>query len=285
MGSKLKRAIGLKLVVGFWLALIPLSVSAQTDMTPPAVSTDTMQVQPGDTPGSHDYSYVLGPLDVVHIEALNHPDFNVKAPIGADGTIQLPYIGSLVAANLTTSALRSRISDELKKKGIFSNISLQVDVISYASRSVIALGGVANPGLIFLDRAYRVSEILARAGGVRPGSSEYVVLRSANGTERKLAIGDVATGDNASDPLVTPGDKIYVPMEVFYIKGQVKTPGAYPLTLDMTLAMALARGGGLTDLGSANHISIDRHGVEIKPDDLNFKVKPDDVVDVGESWF
>jgi polysaccharide biosynthesis/export protein len=186
---------------------------------------------------------------------------------------------------LTISALRSHIADELKRKGIFSNVSLQVDVVLYASRSAIVLGGVVNPGLVFLDRTYRVSEILARAGGVKPGSSDYVVLHSPNGTERQISISDVATGDDAADPFVAPGDKIYIPMEVFYIKGQVKAPGAYPLALNMTLAMALARGGGLTDRGSDSHIRINRQGVEIKPDDLNFKVRPDDVVDVGESWF
>ena len=70
-----------------------------------------------------------------------------------------------------------------------------------------------------------------------------------------------------------------------YVEGQVKAPGSYPLQLNMSLAMALARGGGVTDLGSKSNIKIIRKSVELKPDNLNFKVLPDDVIDVGESWF
>jgi len=142
-----------------------------------------------------------------------------------------------------------------------------------------------SPGLITLDREYHLSEVLARAGGVREGSSDYVILRSSGGRERQLSIRDLATGDSSSDPVIIPGDKLYVPTEVFYIKGQVKSPGAYPLSLNMTLAMALARGGGLTDLGSDGHIIVNRKNTQLRPQDLNFKVMSDDVIDVGEGWF
>jgi polysaccharide export outer membrane protein len=221
----------------------------------------------------------------VHVEALNHPDFNVKTTIGADGTIQLPYIGSFNAANMTVAALHDHVLAELKRKGIFSNVTLSVEVVSFGSRYVTVLGGVGTPGLVPVDRAYRLSEVLARAGGVRDGGSDYAVLTTKDGTVRKVTIEDLAAGGPALDPFVSPGDKIYVPTAVFYIKGQVKGPGAYPVGLNMTLAMALARGGGLTDMGSNRNITITRNNAEIDPKDLNFQIQPNDVIDVGESWF
>jgi polysaccharide export outer membrane protein len=235
--------------------------------------------------GGPDYNYILGPSDVVHIEALNHPDFNVKTSIGADGTIELPYIGTFRASNLTVADLHDRILGELKRKGIFSNVSLSVEVVGFGSRYVTVLGGVGTPGLVPVDRAYRLSEILARAGGVKEGGSDYAVWTSKDGTSHRLSIEDLATGGATKDPYVSPGDKIYVPTAVFYIKGQVKAPGAYPVGLNMTLAMALARGGGLTDMGSNRNITIVRDNVEVDPKDLNFLVQPNDVIDVGESWF
>ena len=147
------------------------------------------------------------------------------------------------------------------------------------------LGAVGSPGLIPVDRPYRLSEILARVGGVRENGADHVVLRSKDG-ERSYAIKDLATGDLNLDPYVQPGDKIFSPSaDIFYIKGQVKAPGGYPLTPHMTLVIALARGGGLTDLGSDSHIKIIRKGVEISPKNLNVEVLPDDVIDVGEGWF
>jgi polysaccharide export outer membrane protein len=264
-------------VLAFALACAPQAATSQ-EASPSAAQAQAAAAKPSQ-------GYVLGALDVIHVEALNHPDFNVKVQIGSDGTVQLPYIGTISAANMTVAELRNRIAAELTKKGVFSNVSITADIVSYASRYATVLGGVVTPGLVPLDREYHLSEVLARAGGVREGGSNYVIIRSPDGNERKFSVGDLATGSAISDPIINPGDKIYVPNEVFYIKGQVKSPGAYPLSLNMTLAMALARGGGLTEMGSDSHITVLRKNTELKPDDLNFKVQPDDVIDVGEGWF
>jgi polysaccharide export outer membrane protein len=70
-----------------------------------------------------------------------------------------------------------------------------------------------------------------------------------------------------------------------YLQGQVKAPGTYPVTLHMTLEMALARAGGITDLGSSRNIKVTRDNKEIEPPDMTFQILPNDVIAVGESWF
>ena len=103
---------------------------------------------------------------------------------------------------------------------------------------------------------------------------------------RNLVIKDLATGDDTADPYVQPGDKIFSPKaQIFYVKGQVKSPGSYALSPDMTLAMALAKGGGLTDSGSEGEITIVRKGAKISPKDLNVLIQPNDVIDAGEGLF
>ena len=251
----------------------------------PALGAPAADPAPEAQATSPEFEYVLGPSDVLHIEVLNHQDFNVKTTIGFDNNIQLPYIGSFPAANLTVPVLHDRILAELRRRGLFSNVTLQVEIVQYSSRVVTVLGGVATPGLVPVDRAYHLSEILARVGGVREGSSNYVVLTAKNGKDRRITVEDLATGNGTNDPWVSPGDKIFVPSEIFYIKGQVRAPGAYPLPMKMTLAMALARGGGLTEAGSLRSIKITRNNVETDVKDLNFKIEPNDVIDVGMSWF
>src|SRR5437899_2238200 len=85
-------------------------------------------------------AYILGPGDAVEIEALGHPDFKVRARIGADGQIQLPYIGPFMAANRTTKDLGAEISQALETGGYFSHAIMSVEIVSYASRYVIVLG-------------------------------------------------------------------------------------------------------------------------------------------------
>src|SRR5205807_8503310 len=98
--------------------------------------------------------------------------------------------------------------------------------------------------LIPMDRPYRRSELLARVGGVREGAAEYIIVRSLNGEEKRYSIRQIATGDLSQDPYVKAGDKLFAPVaEVYYVYGQVKSPGVFPVAPDMTVRMARARAG------------------------------------------
>ena len=97
---------------------------------------------------------------------------------------------------------------------------------------------------------------------------------------------DVATGGAAEDPVINPGDKLYVPQaQTFYVYGQIAAPGVYRLEADMSLRKAIARGGGLTPSGSEKRVKVFRDGKEIKRYDLNATIQPGDVVVVGERFF
>jgi polysaccharide export outer membrane protein len=145
------------------------------------------------------------------------------------------------------------------------------------------LGAVGQPGLVPVDRPYRVSEVLARVGGAKEGS-QYVVLSSQNGQERKIPITDLARS-LAADPFVAPDDKVFVPEpELFYIYGQVNAPGAYPVRDGMTLRQAVARGGGLTPSGSERKLMVYRNDRKMKLR-LDMRLLPGDVVVIGERLF
>ena len=229
--------------------------------------------------------YVLGSEDVIDVDVLGRPDFKTRARIEADGTIQLPLIGRLKASDRTARALGEQVGQELRNGGFFANPIVNVEVVSYASRYVTVLGAVGTPGLVSVNRPYRVSEILAKVGGVRDNGADYVILRGGQGTEQRLKVKDLAAGDLNQDPFVAPGDKIFAPAaELFYISGQVNAPGAYPMASDLTLQMAIARGGGLTASGSNRGVQVTRKGVKVKLD-LNAKIEAGDVIVVKERFF
>jgi polysaccharide export outer membrane protein len=233
-----------------------------------------------------DKSYILGPEDVIEIEAVGHDDFKSRVKVATDGTVQLPYLGTVVAANKTTQSLSDDVKGALEKGGFFSKVILRVEIVSYASRYVTVLGNVGTPGLVPIDRPYRLSEILARVGGVREGAADYVVLTPENGPSQHLLVKTLATGDSSQDPYVSPGEKIYAPdAEIFYISGQVKAPGAYGVATNMTLRMALSRGGGITDLGTERAVDITRGGKKLTHQDLDSLIQAGDVIVVGERLF
>lgn len=230
--------------------------------------------------------YVLGPADVVEVELLGQPNFTTKDRISEAGTIRLPMIGEVKAADMTAAQLGDKVAGLLLKGGYFAHPIVKVDISSYGSRYVTMLGNFRSPGLVPVDHPYRLSEMVARAGGVTETGADYVVYRPLRGAERKIKITDLATGDDSSDPQVSPGDKIYAPQaEVVFVSGEVKTPGAFPITPNMTIRMALSRAGGVTDEGTERRLTLSRHGVNTTHVNLDELVQPSDVIKVGERLF
>lgn len=279
-----------KLIVTIGTALaLPLSAQAQTSnptagpaMAPavaPAVAAP--DAQPAPSP-----DYVLGPDDVVDVEVLGRADFKTRARIGADGTIQLPLIGRIAAGDRTARALSEQVRGALQAGGYFASPIVNVEVVSYSSRYVTVLGAVTSPGLVTVNRSYRLSEILARVGGVNAAGADYIVLRPADGSaEKRVLIKDLATGDPSQDPVVAAGDKIFAPpAELFYISGQVNSPGSYPVSTGLTYRLAIAKAGGLGAAGSERRLKVTRAGNKLKVN-LDDKVEPGDVIVIGERLF
>ncbi|WP_409656985.1 SLBB domain-containing protein [Phenylobacterium sp.] len=231
-------------------------------------------------------NYILGPDDVVEVEVLGRADFRTRARIGADGKIQLPFLGDVEAANRTSRELGEQIARALEAGGYFNRPVMRVEVVGYASRYVTVLGAVNNPGLVPINRAYRISEIIARVGGVRTDGADHVIIRPENGAERRIDLKTMAMGGAEDDPYVSAGDKIFAPTaEIIYLSGQVRSPGAVPMNSDMTFRMAIARAGGITELGSERRVQVTRGGEKLKRVDLDSKVQPGDIINVGERLF
>jgi polysaccharide export outer membrane protein len=232
-----------------------------------------------------DSAYVLGPDDVVEVEVLGQT-YKQRSKIGTDGNIQLPFVGPVPAANKTQLQLAADVKDALEKGGFFREPIMRVEVVSFASRYVTFLGAVRSPGLVPVDRPYRLSELIARVGGVVETGADFVTVTPERGASRNLSVKDSATGDPANDPVILPGTRLYVPLaEKIYVTGQVKAPGAFPYSSDMTIRQALARAGGLTDIGSERSIKVTHPDGHVDKPGVNAKVGPNDVINVGERLF
>ena len=259
------------------LTLCAPVVAAQAPAARPAAGAPAVSLADG---------YVLGPGDVIEVSLLGRDDYRARVQVQTDGTIQLPFINSIPAANKTVLTLREDIAGRLKTGGFFTAPIVSITVATYASRYVVVLGEVTSPGVVPIDRAYRASEILARVGGVKPSAADVLTVRRAGGEELNLPIERIAVGSAFDDPVIEPGDKIFVAQApTFYIYGQVNAPGTFKVAPGMTLRMALAQGGGLTDRGSEKRVKLFRGGKEVAKPGLNDPVMGGDVLVAGERFF
>ncbi len=258
----------------------PTVAPATVTAVPVAPST-----APAATTPTADEGYVIGPEDVIEVSVLGQPEFRTQARVETDGSIALPFLGKQQVNGQTPLSLAAAVSSRLKAGGYYTNPVATVTVVSFASRYVIVLGEVAQPGLQPVNRSYRVSEIIARAGGLKPSGAPHVILRRVNGQELKLDFKKLAVGSESDDPVVYPGDKLFVPeAETFFIYGQVNAPGTFVMQEQMTIRKALARAGGLTPLGSDKRVQVYRNGQPAKVS-LESPVGPGDVIVVGERIF
>lgn len=276
----------LALIASIILATIAVPAAAQTPVAVKPVATAAQPAAAPATGAALGDGYVVGIGDTLDVAMIGVDDFRGRVMVQQDGSIQLPYVGSLKVQGKTLLAIGREIADALERGGYYVKPAIQVSVAQISSSYVTVLGEVATPGLIPIDKTYRASEMIARVGGIRPTGAETFFLRRVNGEEIALTLEQIARGGANADPVVNPGDKIFVPeAPTFYIYGQVNAPGTYPIQNKMSLRMALARGGGLTSLGSDKRVTVVRGGEELKKFSLSDPIMDDDVIVVGERFF
>lgn len=284
--TDLAKAITTALAALMLLAWTPAGAQSAAPPVPAPAPGAAAAAPAAPGPVTLNDGYVLGAGDVVDVTVLGRPEFNPRVQIQTDGTLQLPFLGTVKAADLTVLQFRERVRNALMAGGYYADPVVNVAVSTYASRYVTVLGEVGQPGLVPVDRAYRISEILARVGGARDTGADILTLRRATGEEIKLDLKNIAVGGPAEDPIVNPGDKIFIPKaETFYVYGQISRPGTYKIDQGMTLRKAIASAGGLTTMGSEKRVKVFREGREIKKFDLGALIKNGDVVVVGERFF
>ena len=235
-----------------------------------------------------DANFQIGLGDNLVIELIGRKDFDSAVQVSGEGTILVPLVGKIAALNQTTDQLAQVIEDALKKGQYYADPMVRVSVTGVASRYVTVLGDVSTPGLLPLDRTYHLSDVLAKTGAHFSEGSGTVIITHPNGEQAHFNFAEIATGAASGDPLILPADKIYVPpvaQEVIYVSGQVRSPGSFPLTKNMTIRDAIARGGGLTEMGSDRKLKLFRKDSLVKDVKLDTQLQAGDILQIGERLF
>ena len=245
--------------------------------------------------------YVIGAQDVLAVTVFDQADLGGKYGVELDGTFSFPLIGRIRAAGLTLRQFEIELTKRLAD-GYFKNPQVTVAVEQYRSQRVFVVGEVRQPGTYPLTGDMTLIEALARAGSTGPtASGEVIVVRGGDAKAPRLPeksegaevirveFADLQTGKAAQNIRLRDGDTIFVPRaETAYVFGQVKNPGAYPITKATTVLQALSLAGGVTEYGAINRIKIVRMVGEKRKEikvNLTDLVEPGDTLVVPERFF
>jgi len=266
---------------------------------------------------NQDEDYRIGERDVLKIMVYGEPDLERTVRVSRHGYITFPLIGEVKVDGLTAAQVEEKL-EELLGRDYLVNPQVSVFIEEFHSKEVYILGAVTKPGAYPLLGRATILEMLSQAGGIdlREGTKigkQIILIRSAraetDGVDKPAKGPTTITidmaklfkeGDPSLNLVLQDGDIIYVPKaESFYVFGEVKNPGSYPLEKDITVVEAITMAGGFTDIAAPNKTRVIRSSngkeeiIRVKIKDITKKgnkskdilVKPGDIIVVPESFF
>jgi polysaccharide export outer membrane protein len=150
--------------------------------------------------------------DTMTVSLTGIPDpSNNPVQIDDQGLINLPFLGSITAAGLTTNELGQQIRQAYIDRKFYTEISVSVNV---TERYIYVGGEVQHPGRIPWSPDLTLSKAIQTAGGFSLYAKEGRVLLTR---DRQAYDFDVRLAQRkpSEDPLLFPGDSIQVPRSAF----------------------------------------------------------------------
>jgi polysaccharide export outer membrane protein len=256
--------------------------------------------------------YRVGSGDVLEIEVFGDPDLSGLVTVQHGGEISFPLLGEVEVDGLTAKEVREKLT-ALLGKDYLVDPQVTVRVKEHRSQWVTLVGEVVRPGKYFLQGSKTLLDLLTEAGGFTAGASGEVIVSRPEGTDA------ITDGDARPEPLriflspdqpparqkqalslqLANGDIVTATSnQLFYVSGEVKNPGSYPMNPGLTVLKAISIAGGLTKFGSKGKVEILRKQgpnetkrIKLDLEDIEGGKKPDvpleaeDIIKVGKRIF
>lgn len=271
----------------------------------------------GDVPQESSTAYRVGPGDVLEVNVYDDPDLSGLFTVQHDSTISFPLLGEVSVGKLTVRDVRLKLV-ELLAADFLVDPQVVVRVKEFRSQWVTLVGEIARPGKYYLHGSENLLELLTEAGGFTVRASGEVIISRLAGDDPRLFMAEdsghesestirvfltpeqtVAEQKEALALRVKSGDIITASgTQFFYISGEVKKPGSYPVHAGLTVLKAVSLAGGLTKFGSKGKVEVLRKGrdgstdrIKVDLGDIERGKNPDvpveaeDIIKVGKRVF
>lgn len=217
-----------------------------------------------------EYSYHVGPGDILNITVWDHPELTIPAgqyrdavsagrKVGPDGMLFYPFAGTVNVNGMTVQEIREVLTNKLSN--YIENVQLDVMVADFQSQRVYVVGEVTKPGIYPVnDIPMSILEAVNRAGGFTERSDRRnLTLTRQNESSQIDLLSLYENGDASRNIQLEHGDVLYVPdrsNNKVFVLGEVNKPSSYLMENGrMTLAEALSDAGGV-DQDSSNPANI-----------------------------
>jgi polysaccharide export outer membrane protein len=168
--------------------------------------------------------------------------------VGSEGSIMIPFAGQIPVVGKTLQQIERTIEKRLT--GLANQPQVMIRLQRNATRNVTVVGEVGNSARVPLTpRGERLLDALAAAGGVKQPVSKMTLQLTRGNSVNSLPL-DTIIRDPKQNILLQPGDvitAIYQPLSFTLLGATGKNEEINFEAQGISLAQALARGGGLLD--------------------------------------
>ena len=137
-------------------------------------------------------------------------EFTLQYTVGPDGTINVPLVGEIKAAGLTSTQLERTIQNRLMGEKIFKNPTVIIS-IAQVTRAVSISGGVRQPQRLQWTSDLTLTSAIGNCGGL----GEFSNGKNIRIIRDRQVVGAFNWKDlqknPANDPKLLPGDQVTVP--------------------------------------------------------------------------
>jgi polysaccharide export outer membrane protein len=208
--------------------------------------------------------YLVGPEDLLEIEAYNVEECKKTIRVNSQGNISLPLVGIIEVKGKTTSEIEKKIAQKLEQ--YVQEPVVSVFVKEYRSQKISVVGAVNTPQVYAITGQRYLIDMLLSAGGLREdaGSVCYIIRPTKEESQKNLVETIVIDLDelliNGNFNLNIPvfaGDVINIPKGgVIFVDGAVRSPGVFNMRGKTTVVTAITMAKGLSPIAKASDIRI-----------------------------
>jgi polysaccharide export outer membrane protein len=156
--------------------------------------------------------YRIAPMDKLAIKVFRATDLTGDYDVDLAGNISLPLIGTVTAANLTTTQLQDSLAQKLGAKYL-EHPDVSVAIKESTAHSVTVDGAVREGGAFPVRNNMSLVQVIALAHGTsEDANARRVAVFRTIGGQRQAAAFDLTAirRGEAPDPAIYPGDVVVV---------------------------------------------------------------------------
>lgn len=195
-------------------------------------------------------TYQLQSEDVLRIQVYNETQVDSQVPVGYDGNIAAPFVGSVKAAGRTIDELAAELTQLYIQRLRLRDPRVSVTIIRFRELKATVIGAVRQPGSFPIRKGETIVTLLGRAALDTERADPYrATLRKARSQEQiPIDLYSLLNrADTSQNYEIEDGDELFVPQDTrnhVNLIGTIQRPSQYPYRDGMKLTDLIAIGGG-----------------------------------------